>query len=125
MGGRVKIRDINAAPGARQEASGATDVFGGGGGEAGAPTFQGGTWGSIAYRGAVKWDILGPSTSGFALTTNGGGANPSWTKVVTNLVGRASGAIATIESAFDNPTVGVDGNAQEGVTTSEFGTVVT
>jgi hypothetical protein len=92
MAGRIKIRDINQDPAARVQASAGNDPL---------PLFNGGTHGSIAYRGASKWEILGPSTPGFALTTNGAGANPSWNLIVTNLVGRATGVGVTIVSAFE------------------------
>ena len=72
MAGRIKIRDINQAPGVRPDASGGNDPL---------PSFNGGAHGSIAYRGATKWEILGPSTSGNALTTQGPGASPTWTAV--------------------------------------------
>lgn len=38
----------------------------------------GSTQGSVLYRGASLWATLGPSTSGFALTTSGSNANPVW-----------------------------------------------
>ena len=69
MGGRIKIRDINQSPGDRQEASGGNEPL---------PGFSGGQQGSIAFRGASKWEILGPDTVGEVLTTNGPGADPSW-----------------------------------------------
>lgn len=37
------------------------------------------TQGSIIYRGVSGWTALTPGTSGYLLTTNGAGANPSWT----------------------------------------------
>ena len=36
------------------------------------------TRGTILYRGASGWAALAPGTSGTVLTTNGGGADPSW-----------------------------------------------
>ena len=38
----------------------------------------GSTRGTIAYRGATGWSSLTPGTAGYALTTNGAGADPSW-----------------------------------------------
>jgi hypothetical protein len=39
---------------------------------------MGSTQGSILYRGASDWALLGPGTSGDVLTTQGAGANPGW-----------------------------------------------
>src|SRR5689334_7044714 len=39
----------------------------------------GSTRGSILYRGASGWAILTPGTSGYVLTSNGAGADPSYT----------------------------------------------
>jgi hypothetical protein len=39
----------------------------------------GSTRGSVLYRGAGGWAILTPGTSGFALTSQGAGADPIWT----------------------------------------------
>ena len=91
MGGRIKLRDINQDPAIRQEASGGSDIL---------PGFTGGSHGAVAYRGASKWEILGPGTTGYSLTTNGPGANPTWELVVVNIVGRATGQGATIVSSF-------------------------
>lgn len=38
----------------------------------------GNTQGSILYRDTSVWALLGPGTSGYVLSTNGAGANPSW-----------------------------------------------
>jgi len=38
----------------------------------------GSTQGSILYRGSSGWAALGPGIGGYVLSTNGGGANPSW-----------------------------------------------
>lgn len=38
----------------------------------------GNTRGSILYRGASGWTILTPGTSSFVLTSNGSGADPTW-----------------------------------------------
>ncbi len=38
----------------------------------------GSTRGQVLYRGASGWVALSPGTSGHVLTTNGGGADPSW-----------------------------------------------
>jgi len=96
MGGRIKIRDINQDPADMRTASGSNSVL---------PGFSGGVQGSIAYRGASKWEILGPSTSGFALVTQGPGANPIWTLVTANIVGRATGKAATISASFSTAVV--------------------
>lgn len=37
------------------------------------------TQGTVLYRNATNWVALSPGTSGDMLTTNGPGANPSWT----------------------------------------------
>jgi hypothetical protein len=37
------------------------------------------TQGSILYRGASGWAALAPGTAGLKLTTNGAGADPTWT----------------------------------------------
>lgn len=39
----------------------------------------GSTQGSVLYRSATGWAVLGPGTAGQKLTTGGAGANPSWT----------------------------------------------
>jgi len=96
MAGRIKLRDINQAPGIRADASGGNDPL---------PGFQGGVQGSIAYRGARKWEVLGPSGSGKALTTNGPGANPTWTTVSTT--GNGNGNAQQLTLTHDNPTVGL------------------
>lgn len=41
----------------------------------------GATRGSLLYRGAINWTILTPGTSGYVLTSNGSGADPSWATV--------------------------------------------
>jgi hypothetical protein len=38
----------------------------------------GATQGSIIYRNATSWVALPPTTAGYVLSTNGGGANPAW-----------------------------------------------
>lgn len=38
----------------------------------------GSTQGSVIYRGAATWAVLGPGLSGQTLQTNGGGQNPTW-----------------------------------------------
>lgn len=49
--------------------------------------------GSVLYRGASAWSILGPGTSGNVLQTNGGSANPTW---VTPSGGGGGGAVTLI-----------------------------
>lgn len=44
----------------------------------------GSTQGDILYRSSSVWSVLAPGTSGYALTTGGSAANPSWTSVLTN-----------------------------------------
>ena len=39
------------------------------------------TQGSILYRSGSQWTALAPSTSGYVLSTNGAGSNPSWISV--------------------------------------------
>lgn len=41
----------------------------------------GSTRGAVLYRGAGGWAILAPGTSGYALTSNGAGADPSYQAV--------------------------------------------
>jgi hypothetical protein len=41
----------------------------------------GSTQGSVIYRGASTWSLLGPGTSGQFLKTSGASANPSWSSV--------------------------------------------
>lgn len=41
----------------------------------------GATRGSILYRGSTGWTILTPGTNGYALTSSGAGADPSWTSL--------------------------------------------
>ena len=93
MAGRIKIRDINQDPGVRPDASGGNDPL---------PTFNGGAHGSIAYRGTTKWEILGPGTAGNALTTNGVGANPSWSPADTTV--KFAPGNNTIIVIIPNPT---------------------
>jgi hypothetical protein len=38
----------------------------------------GSTRGSVLYRGAAGWAVLTPGTSGYALASNGPGADPSY-----------------------------------------------
>jgi hypothetical protein len=45
----------------------------------------GSTRGAVLYRGAAGWAILTPGTSGFALTSNGVGADPSYQSVTANI----------------------------------------
>lgn len=50
----------------------------------------GATQGSILYRGASAWTVLGPGTAGQLLQTNGGAANPSWATVSGSVTGTGS-----------------------------------
>lgn len=113
MGGRIRIRDINTAPGQVRDSAGQAPA---------GPGFTGGQHGAIAFRGVIGWETLPPSTSGYRLQTNGPGADPSWS--VFNLVGRATGTIATIVSSFDIPVLGVDANIDSATITSSFATGV-
>lgn len=61
----------------------------------------GSTQGSILYRDASAWKILGPGTAGFVLLTNGAGANPSWSGATG-----ISGAQSTIYPPFTPPVNG-------------------
>lgn len=45
----------------------------------------GSTRGSVLYRGAAGWAILVPGTSGFALVSNGAGADPSYQAVTADI----------------------------------------
>ena len=45
----------------------------------------GSTRGAVLYRGAAGWAILGPGTSGDALTSNGAGADPSYQSVAADI----------------------------------------
>lgn len=42
------------------------------------------TRGGVLYRGATGWALLSPGTSGFALTSGGASADPSYVSVLTN-----------------------------------------
>lgn len=43
------------------------------------PGFSDEAQGDIMYRGATEWKRLGAGAAGLKLTTNGAGADPSWT----------------------------------------------
>lgn len=45
----------------------------------------GSTRGSVVYRGAAGWAILAPGTSGYALVSNGAGADPSYQAVTADI----------------------------------------
>lgn len=66
--------------------------------------FIGSTRGSIVYRGASGWAALTPGTSGYALVSNGAGADPTYQAVAagngsitltSDVTGSGSGSIAT------------------------------
>ena len=42
------------------------------------------TQGSVIYRGVSGWTALTPGTAGYLLTTNGAGADPSWSAAATS-----------------------------------------
>src|SRR5262249_39365021 len=48
------------------------------------------TQGSIVYRGAASWSVLGPGTSGQVLQTQGAGMNPVW--------GNSNGTVTSVAS---------------------------
>lgn len=77
--GREFIRDMNVDAGYIEPALPTSPFSGTGGG--GAPGFQGGVHGSILYKGVSEWKMLGPGTSGQALTTQGADADPEWVAV--------------------------------------------
>lgn len=92
MAGRIKLRDINQDPATRREASGGSEVL---------PGFTGGSHGAIAYRGAEKWETLGPGTSGYALQTKGAGANPVWSPVIVTVGGPLTAKTGAIVSSYE------------------------
>lgn len=53
----------------------------------------GSTQGAILYRSATAWTTLAPGTSGFVLTTQGAGANPSW-------AAQSAASSAALDAAF-------------------------
>lgn len=58
----------------------------------------GGVQGDVLFRGASSWQALAPSTSGFVLSTQGAGQNPTWVSSTTNGVTHLSsstGAVST------------------------------
>lgn len=62
----------------------------------------GNTRGSILYRGASGWAILAPGTSGYVLSSNGAGADPSYIAAgVGNVTGAASSTAHRLVSFAD------------------------
>lgn len=53
--------------------------------------------GSVLYRGATAWAGLGPGTSGYVLSTQGPGANPTW---VPNTAGSVTSVGLALPSIF-------------------------
>lgn len=45
----------------------------------------GSTRGAVVYRGAAGWAVLAPGTSGYALVSNGAGADPSYQAVTADI----------------------------------------
>lgn len=67
------------------------------------------TQGVVLYRGASAWAGLAVGTAGYALTTGGSGANPSWTKVARVTAG--SGAPGTTPTATGDIYIDTAGEA--------------
>jgi hypothetical protein len=65
--------------------------------------------GDILYRGASGWAVLAPGTSGYALVTNGAGADPAWASIgVTFPLLAPDGSAGAPSYSFANATgVGV------------------
>ncbi len=76
------------------------------------------TRGSILYRGAAGWAVLGPGTSGYFLQTQGAGANPAWAALA------GGGNLSTTGTTtagylpkFGSPTTGItNSQCDDGVT---------
>lgn len=67
------------------------------------------TRGSILYRGASAWSILAPGTSGYALCSNGSGADPSYQAVTTAAANLITGYVYGFHLAYvTTTTVTVD-----------------
>lgn len=77
----------------------------------------GSTRGQILYRNATVWTVLSPGTAGQVLTTQGAGADPSWTAAPSGNV-PVGGTTGQVLAKID----GTDYNT-EWVTTSGTGTV--
>jgi hypothetical protein len=85
----------------------------------------GSTRGSVLYRGSSAWLALTPGTSGQALITGGGGADPSWGNTVTSvgLSGGTTGLTVSNSPITTSGTMTLSGtlavaNGGTGVTTS-------
>lgn len=73
------------------------------------------TQGSIIYRGVSGWTALTPGTSGYLLTTNGAGANPSWTAAPASGVTSISfGSTGLLPNTASTGAVSVSGTLGTG-----------
>lgn len=61
--------------------------------------FIGSTRGALLYKGASDWAILAPGTAGQALTSQGAGADPTYTTLVNALSGAAVNRVAVFTGA--------------------------
>jgi hypothetical protein len=60
------------------------------------------TRGSILERGASTWGIITPGTSGYILTANGAGADPSWQAAPSSGLSTSASAYAIVVSGSDS-----------------------
>lgn len=84
--------------------------------------FVGSTRGSVLYRGASGWATLSPGTSGYALASNGAGADPSYQQFLPIGGGTLTGSLtlngdpgsalqAATKQYVDNTAAGLDPKA--------------
>ncbi len=78
----------------------------------------GNTRGSIIVRGASGWSVMGPGTAGYALVSNGAGADPSYQQNPGNFAVRGEGV-----SEFGNDAgyIGITGYQSVGSYAAVFG----
>lgn len=85
------------------------------------------TRGGVLYRGASGWALLSPGTSGFALTSGGAGADPSYANVLTNpmttlgdiILGASGGAAARLAVGSNGQSLAADSTATNGISYQE------
>ena len=69
--------------------------------------------GDVLYRSSTGWNVLAPGTSGQLLTTNGVGANPSWTTA------SGTGTVTSVTAGTGittSPTAGITGSGSISIT---------